>query len=500
MISRPVLYAITMAMSAMTASAGPCSSDPCAALSAAGLQDPILRPNSTAYQDRINPLWSASARLAPACIVTPKDANEVALVLKALQKTPKAKFAIRGRGHSHWAGGDNVDGGVQIDLSLHFVGVTYNPDTKLASVLPASRWGTVFEELERQHGVAVVGGRDGNLGIGGFLTGGGNSFPTAKYGFGCDNVVNAEVVLADGRIVNVNKDENADLFKALKGGWGNFGIVTRFDLFTFPSSPVWGGLRVATLSQGAAVADSMVNFTANYHKNRGSAYLINWTYSPSMGKDPVISLFLVDTEGVEKGPAFAEALKIPEIMDALSVNRLDKLVDTYALPAGKRHVWYTLTFANDARVVNKAAELNTVFVADLLKVVPAEQLGTQLLVQPMPKIFFEHGVEKGGNVMGMDRVDGDSLQLLIACTVETAEQEKFLHERSAKLKDDVAAFAKSIGALRDWEYLNYADPTQDPFDSYGAANVAFLKQVSAKYDPTGFFQKQQGGGFRLPKA
>ncbi|TLD24272.1 hypothetical protein PspLS_06994 [Pyricularia sp. CBS 133598] len=500
MVSRPVLYAITMAMSAMTASAGPCSSDPCAALSSAGLQDPILRPNSTAYQDRINTLWSASARLTPACIVTPKDAKEVALVLKTLQKTPKAKFAIRSRGHSHWAGGDNVNGGVQIDLSLHFVGATYNPDTKLASVLPASRWGTVFKELEQKHGVAVVGGRDGNVGIGGFLTGGGNSFHTAKYGFGCDNVINAEVVLADGRIINVNKDENADLFKALKGGWGNFGIVTRFDLFTFPSSPIWGGPRFTSTSQGTAIADSMINFTANYAKHRSAAYLINWTYIPSMGKNPVIAQFMVDTEGVEKGPAFTEALNTTEITNILSANTLDKLVDAYVLPAGKRNVWYTLTFANDARVINKAAELNSGFVSDLLKVVPANQLGTQMLFQPMPKLFFENGLEKGGNVMGMDRVDGDSLQWLLACTVETPEQEKFLHERSAKMESELSAYAKSIGSLREWQYINYADPTQDPMDSYGPANVAFLKQVSAKYDPTGFFQKQQGAGIRLPKA
>ncbi|KAL8376544.1 hypothetical protein RB595_007577 [Gaeumannomyces hyphopodioides] len=499
MFPRAGLSAAVALVATMTVSAGPCShKNPCTALAAAGLQDPVLKPGDAAYTERINTLWSASARLAPACIVTPKDAAEVSVVLQVLQKSPKAKFAIRSRGHSHWAGGNNVDGGVEIDLSAHFVGATYDADTRLASVLPASRWGTVLKDLELQHGVAVVGGRDGNVGIGGFLTGGGNSYYTGKYGFGCDNVVNAEVVLADGRIVNVNKDENADLFKALKGGWGNFGIVTRFDLFTFPSGPVWGGARFNNVSQGAAVAGSMVNFTTNARKNPGAAYLINWTYNPAIGKEPVLAQFMIDTDGVASGPAFTEALQSTQLFNDFTTRRMDQLIDAYLLPAGKRNVWFTLTFANDVRVINRAAELNVGFVADMLEAVPADQLATQVLFQPMPKLFFDLGQAKGGNILGMDRVEGDSLQWLLACTVETPEQEKLLHERSLRFKAELAEYAKSIGVLREWQYINYVDPTQDAVDSYGPDNVAFLKQVSAKYDPKGFFQKQQGGGIRLP--
>ncbi|KAI6357882.1 hypothetical protein MCOR25_007531 [Pyricularia grisea] len=312
--------------------------------------------------------------------------------------------------------------------------------------------------------------RDGNIGIGGFLTGDGKSFHTAKYGFGCDNIINAEVVLAVGRIVNVNKDGNVDLFKALKGGWGKFGIVTRFDLFTFPSLPIWGGARFVAVPQIAAVADSMVNFTTSYSKHHGAAYLLNWTYIFSMGRP------------------------------TCSSNILGKLVDTYVLPPGKYNVWYTPTFANDARIINKAADLNSTFVSDLIKVVPADQLGTEMLFQPMPKFFFENGLERGGNIMGMGRADGGSLPWLLACTVETAEQEKFLHERSAKFKDEIAAYANSMRSLREWQYINYVDPTQGPVDSYGPANVAFLKLVSSQYDPTGFFQKQQGGFIMLPQA
>lgn len=85
----------------------------------------------------------------------------------------------------------------------------------------------------------VAGGRERDVAVAGFLLGGGTSLYTCRGGFGCDQVINFEVVLADGRIVQANRDEHADLFKVLKGGGNNFGIVTRFDMQGFPASPIW---------------------------------------------------------------------------------------------------------------------------------------------------------------------------------------------------------------------------------------------------------------------
>ncbi|TLS25296.1 hypothetical protein PpBr36_06834 [Pyricularia pennisetigena] len=495
MFSPRGFYAISTLVAAMTASALPPQS-PCDALKGAGLQDPILLPGDEAYTARIDSLWSASARVAPACIVTPKDAAEVSKVLGTLQKFPLAKFAIRGRGHSHW-GGSNVEGGVEIDLGVHFVGATYDPSTKLASVLPASRWGEVLRELDTNHGVGVVSGREGNVGVGGFLTGGGNSWHTGRHGFACDNIANAQVVLADGRMVNANKDENADLFKALKGGWGNFGIVTRFDLYTHPSVPAWGGLRVSPYSEGPLVAQAVVNFTTNTAKHPGSSYLVNWSYDLNVNPEPFTAQFLIDTDGVVEAPAFAEALKVGEYFNDFSMRPMHQLVDDYRTSGGRRQVWFTLTVGNDIRIVNKAVDLTTNLINELLKVIPGKDLTVQGTFQPMPKVFFDIGKAKGGNVMGMDRYEEDSLQWALISSVRTPEQEKILHDLSLKFTDELREYAVSLNSLRDWLYINYADPAQDAISSYGPENVAFLKQVSAKYDPAGFFQKQ-AVGMKLP--
>ncbi|KAI8623410.1 FAD binding domain-containing protein [Xylariaceae sp. FL1651] len=114
----------------------------------------------------------------------------------------------------------------------------------MASIQLGCRWKPVFETLA-EHGVAVTGGRDSDVGAGGFILGGGNSFSSASPEWACDNVVTFEVVLADGRILNANADDDAELWIALKGGSGSFGVVTRLDMKTIeyanPKNHIYGG-------------------------------------------------------------------------------------------------------------------------------------------------------------------------------------------------------------------------------------------------------------------
>lgn len=138
------------------------------------------------------------------------------------------------------------------------------------------------------HGVTVTGGRAGSVGVGGFLTGGGNSFHSATHGFACDQVQNFEIVLADGHIVNANEKENSDLWKSLKGGSGNFGVITRFDLYTIefedPSKPeIWGGIVGFNYTETEPVIDAFVSFTNNVENDVYSSSIMGWGYNPAAG-------------------------------------------------------------------------------------------------------------------------------------------------------------------------------------------------------------------------
>lgn len=311
-------------------------SNQCDALIAAGLGTQLLLPGDAAYEPRVNSWWSATSRLRPWCIVQPRTTKDVSKALRALSELGTGGFAVRSGGHSHWAGGSNIDNGVTIDL-MHFNTTTYNPKTKTASLGPAQRWGDVFKTLEAK-GVMVAGGRDGNVGVGGLVTGGGNSYYTGRQGFACDNVVNAEVVLANGRVVDANAHSNRDLWKALKGGSGNFGIVTRIDMEAFPAGQLWGGIRASDKSETPALVKSLIDFTNNNHKSPEAAYIINFTYQPSISPDVVVAQVLIDTKGVENAPMFKEIQQIPEFFNDLKKRPMSGVANDYLLPSGKRYV------------------------------------------------------------------------------------------------------------------------------------------------------------------
>lgn len=294
----------------------------------------MLLAGDAEYEHRINSWWSASSRLRPWCIVQPLTTKDVSAAIKALASVSHGGFAVRSGGHSHWAGGSSIDNGVTIDLG-HFNKFTYDSERKIASLGPAQRWGDVFLFLEKK-GVMVAGGRDGNVGVGGLLTGGGNSYYTGRRGFVCDGLINAEVVLASGEIVNTNSQCNKDLWKALKGGLGNFGIVTRFDVEAFEAGQLWGGIRASEKTHADLVIEALIKFTDDNHKNPEAAFIVNFTFQPSMAPDIIIAQVLVDTYGVVNPPAFEQVQKIPELFNDIKKRPMSGIANDYLLPSNLR--------------------------------------------------------------------------------------------------------------------------------------------------------------------
>lgn len=135
-------------------------------------------------------------------------------------------------------------------------------------------------------GVTVTGGRAGGVGVAGFTTGGGNSFHSTSHGWACDNVKNFQVVLANGTMVDANADEHNDLWQALKGGSGNLGLVTRFDMYVIefpdPQKPnIWGGIAQYELSAADDLTAAYVDFVENNHQDKNSSTMLYWVYTHS---------------------------------------------------------------------------------------------------------------------------------------------------------------------------------------------------------------------------
>jgi FAD/FMN-containing dehydrogenase len=159
-------------------------------------------------------------------------------------------LAIRGGGHNG-GGLGSVDDGLVIDLS-RLRGVRVNPDARTATVAG----GTTLGELDHAthaFGLAVPAGIISTTGVGGLTLGGGLGYLTRKYGLSIDNLIEADVVLADGSLVRASESENDDLFWAIRGGGGNFGVVTSFTFQTRPVSTVVGGPMLWPLEQAPEV-------------------------------------------------------------------------------------------------------------------------------------------------------------------------------------------------------------------------------------------------------
>ena len=175
------------------------------------------------YQAILQGYFNIPDRLPPNCFIQPESAQQISKIVTILSQS-QCKFAVKGGGHMLFVGCNAIKGGVTIDLRS-MQNTTLSNDNTTVSVQPGAKWGDVYAALDPQ-GYAIPGGRASDVGVAGLTLGGGNSFFAARYGFVADNVKNFEIVLGNGTLTNANAQENADLFKGLKGGSGNLGRVT----------------------------------------------------------------------------------------------------------------------------------------------------------------------------------------------------------------------------------------------------------------------------------
>ncbi|KAL8686078.1 MAG: hypothetical protein Q9218_007366 [Villophora microphyllina] len=233
----------------------------CSRLNATSLGSIISFPGSPIFQDEQNGTdgyWSNNEQdVIPSCRITPTTSHEVATAVARLAHG-KCKFAVRGGGHMFWAGAANIQDGVTIDLS-RMDEITISRDHTLTAIGPGVRWEDVYAKLDPMN-FSIVGGRAGSVGVAGLTLGGGNSYFAPRYGIACDGVASYEVVLASGEIVTASPSRHQDLYKALRGGGNNFGIVTQFVFRTFQQGKIWAGFVIHPPSTAAANLQRLQEF------------------------------------------------------------------------------------------------------------------------------------------------------------------------------------------------------------------------------------------------
>ncbi len=199
----------------------------------------LIAPSDPEYDKARTPFYGGIDR-RPAAIIRPTNDNEVARVV-ALARESGAELAIRSGGHS-FAGYSVSEGGIVLDLSA-MRDLQIDPEARTAWAEAGLTTGE-YTEAAGAHGLATGFGDTGSVGIGGITLGGGTGFLSRKYGLTIDDLLAADIVTADGQILRVDADNHPDLFWAIRGGGGNFGVVTRFKFRLHEVDQIVGGLLI----------------------------------------------------------------------------------------------------------------------------------------------------------------------------------------------------------------------------------------------------------------
>lgn len=281
----------------------------------------------------------------------------------------------------------------------------------------------------------------------------------------------------------------------MKGGNNNFGIVTRFDLQTFPQGKMWGGLIFYPASVFGEVAEKFCD----------------WTESPDQFGHLIIArVYSSQMEGVAVNPYSTSAAQVdpvlkmytdvqPQFFSSIREDTLLSMVNEQASFSkdGARQLFFTTSFRLDKSMIVEAAKLFETAI-ESLKNIPGFVLS--LTLQPLTKQMLEVSRRSAGgrgNSVGLNPDDGPLVIGLLNSVHENAEDDSTVVAAVQSLLNQIEALSAEKGLAARYRFMNYAYKGTPVLESYGPVSVAELKAVSKKYDPDQFFQKVVTGGFKI---
>ncbi|CAO1601842.1 hypothetical protein XANCAGTX0491_005478 [Xanthoria calcicola] len=451
----------------------------------------VSTSGSQTFAQQQNRYWSLQQlETLPVCRVTPQIAIDVAITLLVTQFF-YCPFAVKSGGHAAFAGASNIQGGITVDLSS-LTQVEVSKDGTVTKVGAGNRWLDVYSKLD-PIGLSVVGGRVADIGVGGFTLGGGVSFFSGRHGWALDGVKCYQVVLANGQIRDINQKSDPDLYFALRGGGNNFGIVTRFDLETFPQGLMWGGSTVHPPTTNASIYRAFENFANNASQNPDAALITAYAYSQGSYIFANTYEYALPTPFP---PAFNEFTSIPNITDTQRITTLSNLtVELNASnPGGFREHYTTATFKNSAALQVRILDI---FTQEVETIKDAAEISPALVMQPIPLPTIRLFRKNGGNALGIAEADGPLILMNLAILWSSKADDERIIAAAARVISRSQQVAGEMGLGYRYMYQNYASLSQDVFRGYGEQNRQRLLTISRKYDPDQVFRNLQPGYFKL---
>lgn len=310
----------------------------------AGFRGPVLAPDDAAYEES-RKIWNAMIDRRPGLIARCTGTVDVVQAVR-FARQHRVLVSVRSGGHNI-AGLAVCEGGLMIDLSL-LRGVWVDPVHRTARAQAGCTLADVDRETQA-HGLAAVLGFVSTTGIAGLTLGGGFGYLTRRHGWTCDNLVSMEVVSADAEVLRVSAQENEDLFWALRGGCGNFGIVTSFEYRLFPVGPdILGGAIAWRGEDAKQVLEAYRAFSAEAPRELTSVAVLRiappapWLPKEVHGQ-PIVAIFVCHSGKVEDGEALVAPLRalghpVADILTRRPYTQMQSLLDA-TQPKGRRYYW-----------------------------------------------------------------------------------------------------------------------------------------------------------------
>ncbi|KAL4943461.1 hypothetical protein BDV06DRAFT_234678 [Aspergillus oleicola] len=473
--------------------------DICSTLGAEGIE--IERPLSLDYAAEQANYWStACGDLKPTCIAYPSSSLEMSAIIKELHSTEDL-FAVKSGGHMPNNGFASIQDGLLISTK-RLDQVVFNKGDDTALVGPGLDWEDVQKALDHQNsGRAVLGGRLGGVGVGGYMLGGGLSFLSSQYGWAASNVIEFEVVIANGTIVHANEKQHSDLFLSLKGGGNNLGIVTTYKLKTHPISKVWGGNYIFDASQTPEVLQAVRDFTEYYPDDKAAiivttnrALVVNtWImFLFYDGPEPPAGVFdnftALDPTGTTKTwDSYYDLLKNNDAF-ILHGQRYAIATETTPLPPADAPEVLQTYYDHWLNTTNE--------VLDVLGLVGSFAL------QPMPRTITSKAKAMGGDLLDFP-VDQDYIVIELdyswSLSAGDNRMDAQLKNLYRGLDNRISEFVEK-GTLPDVYrplFMNDAHYSQDYWGRISGVSREKARMTRERYDPEMFLQERSSGGFRL---
>ena len=431
----------------------------------------LLQPTDTGYEEA-RKVHNGLVNKRPALIARCRGVADVVDAV-ALARKVNLEVAVRGGGHNV-AGRATVDGGLMIDL-LPMKGIHVDPSARTAR----AQGGVTWSELNREtqlHGLAVTGGVVSSTGIAGLTLGGGIGWLMGKYGLALDNLRSVELVTADGRVLRASKDGEADLFWAVRGGGGNFGVATSFEYQLHPVGPtITGGLAAHPFDRARDVLRFFRDFTASLPDE--FMVVAGLIHAPDGSGTKLAAMVTCHCGSLAAGETAVRPLKQfgSPVMDAIGpvpYCQLNGMLDA-AYPKGALNYWkssFLAQMSDDAidTMIECFARCPT----------------------PMGQLLLEHfhgAVTRVGvsDTAFPHRAAGYNL-VVLSEWMASADTDRCI----AWARETYATMEPFVASAR---YVNYLgdDETGDATAAAYGPNYPRLQELKKKYDPSNFFHMNQ---------